>query len=122
MKSLTTTKEVYWVLALKINPTQESRFREISAQLVESTQGEVGCLNYEWSLSEDGGTCHVYERYVDSDAVRIHRQRSGAIVKQLMALVTRLSFTLYGSPDADLKQMLADRTPQIMQPLGGFGR
>jgi quinol monooxygenase YgiN len=122
MKTLTTTQEVYWVLTLKIQVGQEEAFRALSAKLVESTSAEEGALNYEWSLSADGGTCHVYERYVDSAAVKIHRQRNGEMVGQLMKLATPASFVLYGAPDDEVKEMLAARNPTVMTPLGGFGR
>jgi quinol monooxygenase YgiN len=122
MKSLTKSEEVYWVLMLKIHAGQEAEFRKTSAKLIASTEQESGCLNYEWSLSEDGATCHIYERYVDSAAVKIHRERNGAMVGELMKSATALSFTLYGSPSDEVKQLMAGRNPILMKPLGGFGR
>lgn len=122
MKLLTKSDEVYWVLMLKINHGQETQFKATSAKLIASTEQESGCLNYEWSLSADGGTCHIYERYVDSEAVKIHRERNGAMVGELLKSATALSFTLYGSPSEEVKQLMAARNPILMTPLGGFGR
>ena len=122
MKILTESKEVYWLLVLKITPGQESEFKAISAKLVELTKSEAGALNYEWSLSEDGQVCHVYERYADSGAVKIHGQRSHDLVGQLLAVSTPVSFALYGAPDEEVKAMFAGLKPIFTKPLGGFGR
>ena len=122
MKSLTQSEEVYWLFTLKIRPGEEGLFRMVSAKLIASTEQETGCLNYEWSLTPDGGTCHIYERYVDSAAVKIHRQRNGEMVGELMKAATPVSFALYGAPDDEVKTMLAGRNPLFMAPLGGFAR
>jgi hypothetical protein len=113
---------VYWLLALKINPGQETEFRTISAKLIESARQEPGCLNYEWTLSEDGQVCHIYERYADSAAVKLHSERNGSLVGQLFNFVTPLSFTIYGSPDEEVKRGLVDMQPVYMKALGGFSR
>jgi quinol monooxygenase YgiN len=122
MKNLTTSEEVFWVVALKINPGQEAKFKALSEQLIESTKAEPGTLNYEWSLSEDGQTCHIYERYVDSAAAKVHLERSAPLVGQIPTVATRLGFTIYGAPSDEVKQILSSRGAAIMKPLGGFSR
>jgi quinol monooxygenase YgiN len=122
MKNLTMSEEVYWVVTLKINPGQEAKFKEIREQLIESTKSEAGTLSYEWSLSEDGGTCHIYERYVDSAAAKVHLERSAPLVGQFPTVATRLGFTIYGAPSDEVKQLLSSRGAVILKPLGGFSR
>ena len=112
---------VYWIVAVKVHPGQEAKFKEISAQLIELTRAEEGTLSYEWNLGEDG-TCHIYERYVDSAAVMLHGKRSASLVGQLFAVSTLLGFTIYGSPSDEVKQMLAGENPVYLKPLGGFSR
>ncbi len=114
------SETIYWLLSLLIHPGHEARFKEISAQLIESTRAEAGTLNYEWTLSEDGGICHVYERYVDSAAIKLHLQRSAELVGQLLSVSTPQSFFIYGSPDEEVKKDLAGLKPVYMTPLGGF--
>ena len=46
--------------------------RELMDEMVTSTLDESGTRGYEWFLSEDGGHCHINERYADSDAVMAH--------------------------------------------------
>jgi quinol monooxygenase YgiN len=122
MKILTKSKEIYWVLVLKISASKEAEFKALSAKLIESTKEEAGALNYEWSLTEDGGTCHIYERYADSAAVKVHLQRSLELVAQIMTVATPQSFALYGASEAEVKAMFSDLNPVFTKPLGGFGR
>jgi quinol monooxygenase YgiN len=122
MKNFRETEQVYWIVAGTIHPGQEAAFRAISARLVESTRAEPGTLAYEWSVSADGRTFHILERYADSAAVALHRERSADLVKELYAVATRESFTLYGNPSAEIRQLLASRAPLVLGPLGGFSR
>ena len=122
MTDFNDTEQVYWVVTGTINPGQEAAFRAVSAQLVESTRAEPGALAYEWSIGPDGRTFHIFERYADSGAVVLHRERSGPLVKELYALATRKSFTLYGNPSKEVNELVANRDPLVMRPLGGFGR
>ncbi len=116
------TRQVYWIITGEINPGQEAAFRAICARLVESTKAEPGALNYEWSIAEGSRTFHIYERYVDSEAVKFHRANASEILKELYAVATPKSFTLYGAPSDELKQALAARHPLTMVPHNGFSR
>lgn len=122
MTKFNETKEVYWIIMGEINPSQEAAFRTICAQLVELTQTEPGALNYEWSIAENSRTFHIYERYVDSEAVKFHRTQVGEMLKELYAVTTLKSFTLYGNPSDELKQLFAIRHPLLMVPYNGFSR
>lgn len=113
---------IYWVLAVKINAGQLEAFKTVSAQLIESTRNEPGTLNYEWTLSDDGEVCHIYERYINSAAIKIHIERNGDSVGKLFAIVTPVSFVVYSEPTDDVKALLADLHPVYMTPLGGFSR
>jgi quinol monooxygenase YgiN len=118
---LTASNMVSWMIRLKIHPGREADFLAQSAKLIESTRHETGALNYEWSLGADG-VCHIYERYVDSAAVKIHGQRNAELVKELWEMATYESFVVYGSPDEEVRQRLAGRKAVFMRPLGGFSR
>jgi quinol monooxygenase YgiN len=122
MRSFKESKQVYWIITGEINPGQEDAFRAICARLVESTQAEPGALNYEWSIAEDSRVFHIYERYVDSEAVKFHRAQVGEMLKELYAVVTLKSFTLYGGASDELKQLFAARHPLVMVPHNGFDR
>jgi quinol monooxygenase YgiN len=119
---LLSTHQVYWLIVAKIHPGRAADFKAHSARLVASTLQENGALSYEWNLSPDGTHCHIYERYVDSDAVQVHGQRNAELVKQLYGLCTMESFTVYGAADAAVRERLGARGAVFMQPLGGFSR
>src|SRR6187402_799972 len=111
---------IYWVLVVKIRPGEEEAFRELSSELIESTRHEPGTLAYEWTLTHDGGTSHIYERYVNSAAIQTHVERNGAAVGRLFELCTPVSFHIYGSPEDEVKAALEDLQPVYLMPLGGF--
>ena len=67
-------QNVYWVARLAIHDGQDEAFGRVVEEMCAATANEEGVLNYEWSLSEDGRTCHVLERYADSDAASLHRE------------------------------------------------
>jgi quinol monooxygenase YgiN len=121
MTEFTNAKAVYWVVALKVHPGAETAFQAAREKLVASTKEEPGALNYEWSVSEDG-LCHIYERYADAAAAKLHLARSRELVAKMVESAARVSFTLYGAPDEELKQMLASRGALVLKAVGGFGR
>ena len=122
MTNFRETKHVYWIITGEINPGQEAVFSAVCARLVEMARAEPGALSYEWSIAENSRTFHIYERYADSEAVKFHRANVGEVLKELYAVVTAKTFTLYGSPSEELKQMLAVRHPLVMVPHNGFSR
>jgi hypothetical protein len=63
------TENVYWVIEVAIKPGRFEEFKALASTMVEATQkNELGALNYEWALSDDQKSCHVYERYQNSAA------------------------------------------------------
>ena len=72
------SENISWNLRVSIREGQLDNFNALMSEMVESTQSEVGALMYEWFLSEDKTTCHIYERYADSDAVMAHLGNFGS--------------------------------------------
>lgn len=122
MTKFNDTKQVCLIVAGEINPGQEANFRAVCERLVELTRGEPGALNYEWSIAEDNRTFHIYERYADSEATKFHRANVGEMLKELYAVTTLKSLTLYGNPSDELKQLFAARHPLVMVPHDGFSK
>jgi len=117
-------EHVYWILEVEIKPDQTDNFKAVAAEMVEATkQDEPGALNYEWSLSPNGKTCHILERYEDSAATMVHMQNFGRkFAKRLMEVCTPTKCTLYGSPSDDVVQALAPMAPIQMSSVSGFSR
>ena len=115
---------VWWILEVRVGEGQESDFRALMAEMVAATEAnEPGTLGYEWSTSADGGLCHIYERYVDCEAVMTHLTTFGdKYAERFAQVVEPFRTVVYGSPDAAVKEALADLNPIYMQPAAGFSR
>jgi hypothetical protein len=93
-------------------------------EMVASTRAnEPGTLSYEWSTSDDGSVCHIFERYVDSPAVITHLvEFDKKFARRFLELLKPTRFVVYGSPSPEVRNALADFNAVYMQLLGGFSR
>ncbi len=115
---------VYWVLEVAIKAGEFDNFKELMGEMVEATQAnEANTLNYEWTISEDGQSCHIYERYADSAATMAHLGAFGEkFAGRFMAAVEPTRFVVYGNPNSEVKEALSGFGPVFMAPFGGFAR
>ncbi len=118
------SEHVDWVLQLDIKPGHFEELRALVEEMVDATKAnEPGTMNYEWHVSDDGSTCHIYERYADSDAVMAHLGAFGAkYAERFMSALTPSALFVYGSPNAAAREALSGMGAQFMKPLGGFAR
>lgn len=118
------SNHVHWILEAKINDGELANFKEMMIEMVQVTKdNEPGALNYEWSVSEDGTICHIYERYADSAATMVHMASFGKnFAKKFMALASVTGVTVYGNPDDTVRGALDAMGPVYMAPIGGFTR
>lgn len=117
-------KHVYWILELNIRAGKGPEFHALMDEMVTATlNDEPGALNYEWSTSDDGSVCHIFERYVDSVATVKHLTTFGEkFAARFMEILSPTKFTVYGSPNQQVKDALAAFGVAIMSPVGGFSR
>ena len=115
---------VSWLLELSVKDGQLDDFRALMKDMVGVTRdNEPGTLNYEWSISDDNATVHIYERYADSAATMVHLASFGEnFAERFMACVDPTRFQIYGNPDAAVREALAPFGPVYMDPFGGFAR
>ncbi|HTF87359.1 MAG TPA: antibiotic biosynthesis monooxygenase [Planctomycetota bacterium] len=114
---------IYWLLEVSIQPRQLEEFRSLMKAMVESAKGETDTLSYDWTLSEDSRTCHLFERYADSGAVMIHaRTFQAKFASKFLDLAQPQSMVVHGKPSPQVKDVLAVFNPTYMSPLGGFHR
>ena len=114
---------VSWSLEVAVKAGQVDELKAVLAEMIESTQAESGALIYEWSISEDGGTAHAYERYADSAAVLAHLATFGEkFAQRLLGAVDVTRFVVYGTPNEEARNALNGLGPSYMTPLGGFVR
>ena len=115
--------QVSWVIELAVKPGELDTFKALMEEMVEGTSTEPPTLNYEWHISEDAGTVHIYEKYADSDAMIAHV--NGFLEKwaaRFMASVDVTRFTVYGNPNASARELLDGFGPTYLGPWGGFAR
>jgi autoinducer 2-degrading protein len=114
---------ISWVLEMTVKPGQLDTLKELMEQMVAATSAEPGATNYEWYLSEDGTTLHIYERYVDSDAAVAHGASFVANwAAQFMSCLDVTRLTVYGNPSESLRKAFESQGPTYLGTLGGFAR
>lgn len=63
---------------------------------------------YEWFISDDSKTCHIYERYADSAAAMTHLSSFlEKFADRLLACVEPSRMIVYGDPSEEVKETLA---------------
>lgn len=115
---------VYWILELAIKDGELDNFRSLMNEMVAATHAnEPNTLNYEWTISEDGKICHIYERYVDSAATLIHMGTFGEkYAERFNTAVEATRFMAYGNPNSEVRDVLSGLGAVFMSPFGGFAR
>ncbi len=118
------SEQVYWVLEVAIKDGQADNFKALMKEMIDATRAnEPGTINYEWAFSDDGKSCHIYERYADSAAAMQHVGAFGAnFAGRFMGAVTPTRFVVYGNADDAVKQALSGLGAVFMKPAGGFVR
>lgn len=114
---------VSWNLRVSINEGALEDFRSLMNEMVSATEPETGTLGYEWFLSEDGATCHINERYADSDAVMAHLSSFGAnFAERFLGLAAPTSIVVYGEPSDEAGAALDGFGAEYLGTFGGFSR
>ncbi len=118
------SETVRWVLEVAINQGELDNFKALMNEMVAATQAnEPNTTNYEWFISDDGQTCHLYERYADSAATMTHLASFGEnFADRFLAAVAPTRFVVYGNPSAEVREALAGLGAVHMAQIGGFAR
>ncbi len=118
------SETVHWVLEVAIKQGELDNFKAVMNDMVEATQAnEPNTTNYEWFISDDGRTCHMYERYADSAATMTHLAAFGEnFADRFLAAAAPTRFVVYGNPSAEVREALAGFGAVHMGQIGGFAR
>ena len=115
------SEQVYWILEGTVSDLDS--WKALLEEMVAATRNEPGALNYEWTVGADGATCHLFERYADSDAAMVHLGNFGKnFARRFTSLLKTTRFTVYGSPNEAVKKALGPMGVTFMTPIGGFSR
>lgn len=113
---------ISWLLEVEILPGKLDDFRAVARDLIASTEPEPGTLDYEYHLSPDSKTAHIFERYADSAAVLTHVAGFGNFAARFFASCRITRCSVYGKPSAEAKAALTGLQPAYFAEIGGFSR
>lgn len=117
------SSNISWNLQVSIRQGRFDDFKSLMHEMIESTRAEPGALVYEWFLNEDKDTCHLYERYADSDSVMTHLGNFGSrFAARFLESVQPTALTVYGEPNDAVRKGLAAFGAKYLGPFGGFNR
>ena len=113
---------VSWLLELTVNDAAAGK--ALAEEMSQATKAdEPGALIYEYFLSDDEKTLHIYERYADSEAVLAHMANFGEkFADRFLSVFEPTSLTIYGSPDDAVKKTMAGLSPAYLGQVAGFAR
>jgi quinol monooxygenase YgiN len=115
------SEQISWCVALGVKPGQLDNFMKLTQEMVASTRNEPGVLSYQRFVGDDNKIVHAQERYVDSDAALMHLQNfAEKFAERFVSMVDRMRFTVYGTPTAELKELLDGFGAVYLSPFGDF--
>jgi quinol monooxygenase YgiN len=116
-------RHVSWVIELAVKDGALVAFEDLMKEMVSGTSDEAQTLGYEWYISDDQRTVHIFEKYADSDAMVAHV--NGFLEKwaeRFLGAVDVTRFVVYGDPDKAARQLLDGFGATYLAPWGGFSR
>jgi quinol monooxygenase YgiN len=94
----------------------------LAEEICEATKAEEGTVKYEFTLSADESTCHLYEGYVDSAAAMVHMGNFEKFASRIMPIIQPTRLVMYGEPSDELRAISDSMGAIYMKQLAGFAR
>ncbi|MGK5078711.1 putative quinol monooxygenase [Janthinobacterium sp. HLX7-2] len=115
--------DLFWLFTLKVQPGKFDAFKNLVADIVAASSKEPGTLAYQYAVSDDQGTVHIYERYRDSQAFVDHVEHTfGGYAERFLSLVSVESLVVYGAPNVQARKALDSFNATYMTLFDGFAR
>lgn len=108
----------------EVLPEQMDNFKRFAKRVAEAVAEESGTLVFEFSVQPDGKTVDLLEIYQNADAFVAHvkHMRATGIAQEAPQLRKPGKIVVFGSPNAELKEILARRDPVYETYIDGFTR
>ena len=116
------SQPITWVFVAAILPGQFEAFLTVRTQLIEHSKAEPGLIVYEWFISEDQTTCHIFETFRDSEAILAHLKAFVPFAEPLMKAIRPTYLHVHGPINDEAKAAIASFNPIYLASLGGFRR
>lgn len=88
----------------KVHPGKLAEFKALFPRFIARTSSETGCLNYDFTLSDDVVRCR--ESYAGAEAALLHIQSVGALIGESLKLSALLRLEVHGAAE-ELEKMKA---------------
>jgi quinol monooxygenase YgiN len=114
---------VSWVIELAVKDGALDTFTDLRDEMVSGTSTESETLGYEWYISADDRTVHIFEKYANSESMVSHV--GGFMQKwaeRFLACVDVTRFVVYGDPSPAARELLDGFGAEYLGPWGGFSR
>jgi quinol monooxygenase YgiN len=107
-----------------IKSDELDNFKALVKEMVEVAEStEPDTMIYEIFISEDGKSCQIIERYVDSAAAMLHLGNFGQkFGNQLWAFLEPKGFKVCGNINDELRGAVSGVGAMILSPMSGFAR
>lgn len=117
------TDNLYWVLKLTINDGKLDDFKALGKEMSDWANENPDVLVYEWFLTDDNTTCHIYERFKNGAAALAYLDGFGSkYAERFMSMVTPTGFDVYGPADETVRSVLGNYGAVHFNQFAGFIR
>jgi|SRR4051794_22554197 quinol monooxygenase YgiN len=106
----------------EVPPEQMEAFKERTKRTLAAVAEEPGTLIFEFSVQPDGKTVDLLEMYQNAEAFVAHIKHMRAAFGQEAQIRKPGKIIIFGSPNAELKELLARRDPVYESYIDGFMR
>lgn len=116
-------RPVHWLMEISITKKQSRDFQLLMKELLVAADRETGTMACEYNFSDDGHTCQLYLRFIDSDAAMIHLAMfSDHFIDRFLQNCSVKGLTVLGFPNDDVCNALKDFKPVFLSQRAGFAR
>nr|WP_275041474.1 antibiotic biosynthesis monooxygenase [Pseudoalteromonas fuliginea] len=109
-----------WTVEGAIKAGKKDQFLVIMEQLIAAAKKEAGTIMYEWTLSEDESSVHIYERYRNEDAAKAHLAQWETNGPLFLDVVDITKITVFSALNDNFKAAFTGPATVFMNPVGGF--
>jgi quinol monooxygenase YgiN len=114
--------EIISIFTLAINEGKLPAFKTLVAKIVAETKKEPATLAYIYSVSADEKTAHIIEHYRIEGVISHIENTFSPFAEEFLSLVSITGLTVYGNPDAVIKEKLDAFGAVYLAPFDGFSR
>ena len=109
---------IFFVVELEVKPGQVEDLESVARDMVSvARKDEPGTLNYEYFLSDDRTTCHIYERYVNPEALLRHGLTGSDELNKRGQAFRPVRLTVYGKVTEEVREK---RIEPLLKAVPGF--